>query len=220
VSESKELDQKEEKRLLDLMAQSLSQEFPNPDRIGCPDPEVLRGIAFHKLPLSEVRRWLDHLSTCSPCFQQCSEFRKEAERHRRRRRWTAAGGTAILLLAIAGWVWRQTHKPATEVLDLRQVSALNPQNPGSREQQSLVLYGWARHLVVDLPVGSKPGIEEIAIFTETNVEILDATATARSEGEVVYVKVDVDASRFQPGQYRLGIRQPDLAWTDYRLRVP
>lgn len=219
MNESEELDQKEEKRLFDLMAQALSQEFPNPGRIGCPDPEVLRGIAFHKLPLDEVRRWLDHLSTCSPCFQQCSEFRKEAGRQRQRRRWTAAGGSAILLLAIAGWVWLQTHKTATEVLDLRQVAALNPQNPGSQQQQTLVLYRWARHLVVDLPPGSKPGTEEIAIFTETDVEIFDTTATARSEREAVYVEVDVDASRFQPGQYLLGIRQPDVAWTEYPVRV-
>ncbi len=220
VSESEEFDRKEEKRLLDLLAQGLSQEFPNPQRIGCPDPAVLRGIALHKLPLTEARRWLDHLSTCSPCFQQSSEFRKEAERQRRRRRWTAAGGTAIVLLAIAGWAWLRTHKAATEVLDLRQVPAVTPQNPNEQEQQILVLYRWARHLSLDLPAGSKPGIEEeVAIFSETDVEVFDTTATTRLEDQIAYVEVDVDVSRFQPGRYLLGVRQPGLTWTEYRVRV-
>ena len=212
---------KEEKRLLDLLAQGLSQEFPNPDRIGCPDPAVLRGIAFRKLRLAEVERWLQHLSTCSPCFQQFKEFRKDAERLRGRRRWTAAGGTAILLLAIAGWLWLKAHKAATEVLDLRQVAAVNLQNPTAQEQQTLVLYRWARHLTLDLPTGSRPGIEEeVAIFSETNVEIFDTTASARMERDAVYVEVDIDVSSFQPGQYLLGVREPGLTWTEYRVRVP
>jgi len=221
VSEPEEFSQKEEKRFLDLLAQGLSQDFPNPERVGCPDAEVLRGIALRKLPLTEVQRWLDHLSTCSPCFQQASEFRKEAERQRRRRRWTAAGGTAILLLAIAGWVWMYMRKPATEVLDLRQVPAVNPHNPSSEVQQPLVLYRWARRLTLDLPAGSEPGIEEeIAIFSESAAEIFDATATTRLEDEVVCVEVDVDVSRFEPGQYLLAVRRPGLTWTEYRVSIP
>jgi hypothetical protein len=220
VSEPEELNQKEEKRLLDLLAQGLSQDFPNPERIGCPDPAVLRAIALHKLPLTEARQWLDHLSTCSPCFQQASQFRKEAE-GRRRRRWTTAGGAAILLLAIAVWVWVHTRKPTTEVLDLRQVPAVNPQNPVAQGQHTLVLYRWARHLTLDLPAGSEPGIEEeIAVFTETNVEVFDTSATTQLRDQVVIVEVDVDLGNFQPGEYFLGIRQPGLTWTDYRVSVP
>ena len=221
VSESEEFNQKEEKRLLDMLAQGLSQEFPNPQRIGCPDPAVLRGIARHELPLAEVRRWLDHLSTCSPCFQQSAEFRKEAERQRRRRMaWIASGG-AILILISALWVWMHTHKPATEVLDLRQVPAVNPQNPIAQEQQTLVLYRWARHLVVDLPAGSKSGVEEeIAVFSESDIEVFDTTAVTRSEHQLVFIEVDVDVSRFQTGRYFLGVREPGLTWTEYRVRIP
>ena len=220
MSESEELDQKEEKRLLDLLAQGLSQDFPNPQRIGCPDPAVLRAIALHKLPLTEVRRWLDHLSTCSPCFQQSAEFRKEAERQRRRRMaWIASGG-AILILISALWVWMHTHKPATEVLDLRQVPAVNQQNLTAQGQQTLVLYRWARRLTLDLPAGSKPGIEEeVAIFSETDTEIFDATTKTQLENQIVFIEVDVDISKFEPGQYFLGIREPGVTWTEYHMRI-
>ncbi len=213
---------KEEKRLLDLLAQGLSQEFPNPERIGCPDPAVLRGIAFRELRLAEVERWLQHLSTCSPCFKQFRGFQEEAKRQRRRRMtWIATGGAIFtLILAIVAWVWTQRQKAELEVLDLRLVPAVNLQKPNEQELQTLVLYRWARHLIVDLPAGSKPGIEEVAIFSETDVEIFETTATARLERQVVYVEVEVDASRVQPGQYFLGVRQPGLTWTEYRVRIP
>src|SRR5271166_5164295 len=42
LSEQEEFN-KEEKRVLDLLTQGLSREFPNPQRVGCPDSAVLRG---------------------------------------------------------------------------------------------------------------------------------------------------------------------------------
>ncbi len=53
LSEQEEFN-KEEKRVLDLLTQGLSREFPNPQRVGCPGSAVLRGIAFRKLRLAEV----------------------------------------------------------------------------------------------------------------------------------------------------------------------
>lgn len=69
---------REETRILDLLARGLSREFPNRQRVGCPDSAVLRGIAFLELRLAEVHEWLDHISSCSPCYQEFSELRKRA----------------------------------------------------------------------------------------------------------------------------------------------
>jgi hypothetical protein len=221
LSEQGELG-RDDKRLLDVLAQGLSHEFPNPQRVGCPDSPVLRSIAFRKLRLADAEPWLKHLSSCSPCFQEFSDFRKEAASQRRRTiAWTAAA--AVLIFAVAGWLWVRTQHSvlaATEVLDLRQVSAVNTQNPTEEGRQTLVLYRSARHLILDLPAGSNQGIDEIAIFSETGVEILDTSGAARLEHYVVCVEVDVDVNRFQPGQYFLGVRQPGLTWTEYRVRVP
>jgi hypothetical protein len=221
LSEQGELG-RDDKRLLDVLAQGLSHEFPNPQRVGCPDSPVLRSIAFRKLRLADAEPWLKHLSSCSPCFQEFSDFRKEAASQRRRTiAWTAAA--AVLIFAVAGWLWVRTQHSvlaATEVLDLRQVSAVNTQNPTEEGRQTLVLYRSARHLILDLPAGSNQGIDEIAIFSETGVEILDTSGAARLEHHVVCVEVDVDVNRFQPGQYFLGVRQPGLTWTEYRVRVP
>jgi hypothetical protein len=83
ATEGKALDErkklsKEEARIIDLLARGLSRDFPNPQRAGCPDSEVLRGIAFRELRLTEVQQWLDHLGSCSPCYQEFTVLRKEA----------------------------------------------------------------------------------------------------------------------------------------------
>src|SRR5208337_2880490 len=78
LSEQKEFNT-EEKRVLDLLTQGLSREFPNPQRVGCPDSAVLRGIAFRKLRLAEVDQWLGHLSSCSQsqlAESDASEYRR------------------------------------------------------------------------------------------------------------------------------------------------
>jgi hypothetical protein len=63
----------EEGRILDALGRSLLEEFPNPTRKGCPPPDVLRRIASHEMSLSEAEKWLDHLTSCSPCY---IEFRR------------------------------------------------------------------------------------------------------------------------------------------------
>ena len=42
----------------------------------------------------------------------------------------------------------------------------------------------------------------------------------RSEHQLVSIEVDVDVSRFQTGRYFLGVREPGLTWTEYRVRIP
>src|SRR5438045_7704166 len=90
----------EEKRILDLLDRGLSQEFPNPGRVGCPDLSVLRGIAQHKIPLSQADQWLNHLSACTPCFQDFRRFRGEATAGRRRVLQMALASAAVLLIVI------------------------------------------------------------------------------------------------------------------------
>lgn len=219
LSEQGELD-RDDKRLLDVLAQGLSREFPNPQRVGCPDSAVLRGIAFRKLRLADAEPWLKHLSSCSPCFQEFSDFRNEAAQRRRIMAWTAAA--AVLIFAVAGWLWVRTQHSvlaATEVLDLREASAAPGQNPMETEQQPLELHRWARHLILYLPTESQEGAHDIAVLSETGVQVLGSSGTARLENRVVCLRVDVDVSIVQPGRYFLAVRQTTLTWIRYPVRV-
>ena len=65
----------DEERFLKVLSRGLREEFPNPKRSGCPPSHVLKRIASHEMPLSEAENWLDHLTSCSPCYTDFCEFR-------------------------------------------------------------------------------------------------------------------------------------------------
>ena len=101
---------KSDQRLLARLEQSVSLDFPNPERVGCPDSSVLRDLALRKLRLAEVEPWLPHLSACSPCFQEFSNLRKQAL-HGRRRSYAIVSIAAVLLFTLAGWLWTKPSTP-------------------------------------------------------------------------------------------------------------
>jgi hypothetical protein len=221
LSQQEELNT-EEQRVLDLLTQGLSREFPNPQRVGCPDSAVLRGIAFRKLRLAEVEPWLEHLGSCSPCFQEFTELRKQAASHRRRTQvWLAAA--AVLIFAVAGWLWMRTQhsvQPSeTAVLDLREFSAARGDDRTQTGQRPLELHRSAKHLTLQLPIGSKEGAYDIAILSESGAQIIAASGTAQLQGHVVSLRADVDVSSVKSGLYFLALRQPGLEWTKYVVRV-
>ena len=221
LSDREEFD-KDEKRILNVLTQGLSREFPNPDRVGCPGSVVLRGIAFRKLRLAEVDRWLDHLSSCSPCYQEFTDLRKKAASQRRRTQvWFAVA--AILILTVAGWLWvrtrQQVQTPETAVLDLRGLSVTRGENPNSTTQPSLELHRSAKHLVLDLPVGSAEGTYDVALLSDTGTQLLNATGTVQLQNQVVVLRAEVDLGNVRPGAYFLALRQPGFEWTRYPVRV-
>ena len=174
LSDGEEFD-KNEQRILDVLTHGLSREFPYPGRVGCPGSAVLRGIALRKLRLGEVDQWLDHLSSCSPCYQEFTELRKKAASQRRRTQvWLATA--AILIFAVAGWLWMRAHQHVqpteTAVLDLRGLSVARGENPTQAEQRPLELHRSAKHLILDLPIGSKEGAYDLALLSDTGGQIL------------------------------------------------
>jgi hypothetical protein len=212
----------EEKRILDLLGGGLSQGFPNPQRVGCPDSAVLKGIALHQVPLAEADPWLDHFSSCSPCFQEFSQLRKQAlDRRRSTQVWLVAA--AVLLFAAAGWLWVRTGPPvqraAVVVLDLRERSLARGENPADTKQLALEIPRTAKHLVLDLPIGSKEGTYDLALLNEAGDEVSHATGTATLKDQIVILRADLDIGDVSPGLYFLGVRQVGLEWSRYPARV-
>src|SRR6202162_4425213 len=163
----------EEKRILDLLGRGLSRDFPNPLRVGCPDSALLRGIAAHKVPLSEADRWLNHFSSCSPCFQEFTQFRKQAVDRRRTQVWLAGG--AGLIVAVAGWFWvrsrPQVQTAAVVVLDLRGRATVRGENPPEASQPPLEVPRNAKTLNLELPIGSNEGTYDVALLDPSGAEL-------------------------------------------------
>jgi len=135
--------------------------------------------------------------------------------------WVAVA--AVLVFAVAGWLWMRARPSlqttATVVLDLRERSVARGQNPSETGQPPLEIPRTAKHLILDLPIGSKEGPYDVGLLTEAGDQILRATGTAQLHDHATSLRVDVDVSSVRPGAYFLGVRQPDLEWARYPVRV-
>src|ERR1700692_2988715 len=176
-----------DKRLLDILRQGLATEFPNPERIGCPGSALLKGIAQGKVSLTEAEPWLDHLGSCSPCFQEFKEFRRQSAIQRRQvLAWVATA--AVLLFAVGGWLWvraRRSVEPTdTAVLDLRDRSIARGQSPSASGQAPLEISRTTKHLVLDLPIGSKEGPYDVGLLTDAGDQLLRATGVGEVHAHV------------------------------------
>jgi hypothetical protein len=206
---------------LDLLDRGLAQEFPNPGRAGCPDSAVLRGIAHRTIPLSQADQWLNHLGSCSPCFHDFRKFQAEAAR-RRRRMPMALAAAAVIIIVIGALFWVRTPRPtqsATITIDLRERSISRGENPTHTGQPPLELSHLTRHLVLDLPIGSREGNYEVALLGGGGRQIRSTTGIAQFENHTVILRADIDLAGVSPGLYILGIRQIGLDWTRYPVRV-
>jgi hypothetical protein len=212
----------EEKRILDLLDRGLSRDFPNPQRVGCPDSGVLRDIALHKVPLAEADRWLNHFSSCSPCFQEFRQFRRQAlDGRRRTQMWLAAA--AMIVLALAGWLWVRSRPSgqttAVVVLDLRGRATLRGEGTPETGQAPLEVPRNPKTLNLELPIGSNEGTYDVALLDPSGAELFRASATAKLEDHIVVLRTNVDFSGIAPGSYFLGVRRPGLEWTRFSIRL-
>jgi hypothetical protein len=207
---------------LDLLARGLSQEFPNPQRIGCPGPAILNGIALHRMSLSEADPWLDHLSSCTPCFQEFGQIRKEATGKRRSTQmWLAAA--AVVIVVVAGWLWVRSRplgqNTAVVVLDLRGRATVRGDSGPEPSQPPLAVPRNARSLTLDLPMGSNEGAYDLALLDPSGAELFRTNATAKLENHTVVLRADVDLAGVSPGSYFLGVRQIGLEWTRFPISL-
>ena len=203
--------------MLDVLSKGLSSgDFPNPERVGCPGTAILEGIASHRIPLAEAEKWLDHLGSCSPCFQEFTSIRNQ----RRNQRLLKGGGLALLAISLVLWFTVRTHQPGTEtaVLDLRGYSRQRGEQ-NLPQQPPLQLQRNAKHLVIDLPIGSKEGGYDFALMDERGQELLRGSGTAQLEDQTVVFRGDINVASVPPGSYFFGLRQNATEWSRFPIKV-
>ena len=212
-----EQSKKNDKRVLDVLSKGLASEFPNPDRVGCPGAAVLEGIASHRIPLSEAEKWLEHLGSCTPCFQEFTAVRDQ-RRRRRRRNW--AGGLALLGVSLALWFTLRLRQSGTEtaVLDLRAYSGQRGEQSASG-QPPLELQPHTKQIVLYLPIGSREGRYDFALLNDRSVELLHGSGTAQLENHMVVLRSEINATSVPPGTYFLGLRQKGMEWTRFPIEI-
>ena len=213
--------ERDEKRIFDALGRGLLKEFPNPDRAGCPGSDVLRRIASHAMPLAEAEKWLDHLTSCSPCYSDFSEL-QAGYRHRRMQTVLAIAASILIVVGVAGWALFFKQKgPAvvqSAVLDLRNRSVPRggEANPG---EQPLEVSRGVKRLNVYLPLGSAEGPYELRIALTTGSAIFTTNGVASLKDGVTSMEAALDLSSASSGRYVLQIRRPNSEWNSYPLSL-
>jgi hypothetical protein len=156
---------KQEERLRKLAKELFLNQYPNPERKGCPDSQTIKAVAFGKLRGVQASQWRAHFATCSPCTREYAGFRQEFQRAKRLQALGAIAA-AVVLAVIAGWLalgkfgsrdesWRQV------TLDLRGHEAFR--EAGAPKTAPLELARGRLELTLDLPTGSEPGDYDVQL---------------------------------------------------------
>lgn len=213
----------EERRFLDLLSKSALEDYPNPERKGCPGNDFLRQLAFdrHSISLDDTR--VEHVLHCSPCFRELTELRRQAARKRRRQRLMMFAAASALLAAGAGVWFVLAHDrfsgvdpnsvPLIAKIDL-QNRALTRGIPRSSDgNDNLILPRGRLRLTVLLPFASEPGGYEVQVLKEVDKPLVTGSGTAVIENGVTELTLPLDTAALPPGKYLLGIRTPPIDWT-------
>ena len=220
------LTSREEARLIKAAQDVLMRgAFPNPERSGCPDEEILRAIASRKLSLELAADWSDHLGFCSPCFAEYDALRRQM-RVRRRIRFAALA--ACIALGVFGgiWLWfagwrQHTIRGNDEMayaLDLRNRVAFRGEGPAPVEAPLEIPRG-RLFLTVYLPLGSEAGEYDFAIAQQPGTPLIRAGASATLREGVAAFNVKVNLESMRPGPYFACIRRTGLSWRYYRVEL-
>jgi hypothetical protein len=197
----------------------LLEEYPNPDRVGCPGSDVLKRIASRAMPLSAADKWLDHLGSCSPCYRDFLQF-QEAHRVRRKQTLLAIAASILIVASLAGWevLRNQIQPPAAQaaVLDLRNRSLSRGEESNPVEPPLEVKRG-VKHLSVYLPLGSAEGPYELCIATNSGAAVFTTSGVASLKDGITSLETVVDLSSASPGLYVLQLRRRDSEWNSYPL---
>jgi hypothetical protein len=223
------------------LKKSLREQYPNPQREGCPGEAILRKLALGSLPLAEAEPWLDHLGRCSECFCEFEMLKIKISRQRRLRLSLAAA--AVLLLGISAAIWfRSAHEQKNAAHAPDRTST--PEIPGSPSQQltTAVLHfenpsttrggdddgaavrpqqlpRKAVALSIYLPLNEEAGKYEVQFLKSfaDSTPVLAFEAGAQLENGLPVLRNTTDFSALDPGLYAVRFRRSGGGWRYSRV---
>jgi hypothetical protein len=211
------LSKQEEQRLIEAGRRVLlNGGFPNPERAGCPESEVLKAIAFRRMPLTEATQYIGHVGSCSPCFIEYAKFQRDAQR-RKTLQFVLASAALLILAAIGGWAWKAhffhgmggnvaTNIPYQKItVDLRNRIVFRGEQTPSENAGPIQLPRSRLELTMLLPKNSGPGNYGVQVSTELEKTLITTTGVAVNQNGITALSVKLDVSNLSPGGYLLAI---------------
>lgn len=211
--------------------------YPNPERIGCPAPEVFEALKRREIAFDDPV-W-QHIERCSPCYCEFANIRKEIFRQERKsnsaNRFRLAAGLAVAIaLGSGAYLWQ--HRSPTDqgsntgrigaqsgeaaVLNFEDGSELR--GAGEPETQTLTPQHLRRNqlrLTVFLPLGSPSGKYELEMVSADQKIAWHETGTATIKDGLTSVSVSGDLRQLVAGKYAFRFRRPDETWREKSVLV-
>ena len=198
-------------------------DYPNPQRIGCPtDKRILRAIAAKKLRPSDPA--VQHIAECSPCFREMKEFERQL---RRSWSWRLVGAiAAVLLIAVSVFFFKNRLSVFTpkaqlaEVMDLRAYTVNRGATDSETARRPPLSIGRGEvSLSILLPVGAPEGVYEFKLLDDSLEPVLSGAGQATITNFITTISAHMDTSRLSPGHYSFYLRQRDADWQSYQVLV-
>ena len=229
----KAFSRRQEKSLLRIAAQITRSAFDSPQRIGCPKSQTLKLLAQRSPSVAESPDLIDHIATCSPCFNEYSRHRTAHKRRVAIWFWLASFALLALCFLLARARILPTGQapafkneiaggaqPLEQVLDLRLSSIPRGDAPEPRGAQLPRIPRGKLALSIYLPTGSEDGVYEIALVNASGRDVLTASAEAKLQNYIEVLPASLDLSRFSTGRYVLRIRRrPEGQWNSYLVVI-
>jgi hypothetical protein len=229
-----------ESEILKGLEEAYLTAYPNPDRVGCPKPEVIEQIVTGETKLAVGSEIVHHLTHCSPCFRIFIDARNRSRARRRRdsilRRVGAVAAVVVLIAAAAVVWWDRSGRAPKEPVVARNTPPTSSSDVASI-RLDLQTYSMERgesgaeiarptlprkpvKLSLALPVGFEVGAYEIRISREEDgPAVLSAAGTGRMIDNIVQLETTLDLSSLAPGLYFLGMRQPGMSWAHVQVLI-
>lgn len=224
----KELTRQGERRLIKIATEAIRNDFPNPERLLCPESTALRAIARRHLSMAEAEDAIDHIATCAPCFD---------EYNRHRRRYLLLRRARLALVCVAGIVaigaaWhfgRMNRVPekqpiAHQALDPVLAATLDfrdrtVERSGEAQRKPEPEIPHLRRallkLTLLLPIGTEEGAYTVQFWTRNNQQVANETGTLAWDGRAETLIAMIDLRKLEPGHYTLAIRASNASWYTY-----
>jgi hypothetical protein len=212
-----------EDKLRKALEAAALNDYPNPQRIGCPtDKRILRAIAAKKLRPSDPV--VQHVAECSPCFREMREFERQLGRNLP---WRLAGAIAAVLLIAASLFILKNRLPIfapktqlAEVMDLRAYTVnRGATDPAAARRPPLSIGRGDVSLSILLPVGAPEGVYEFKLLNDSLQSVLSGTGQATIKNFITTISAHMDTSHISPGHYSFYLRQRDNDWRSYQVLV-
>jgi len=222
----------EERRFISAAAEAIRTDFPNAERLGCPEPADLRAIAQRHLSVLDIEDVVDHIATCAPCFLEYTH-------HRRRHLLKRRGGLALICVVgvlVIGAAWRfrplnreperqpivrQEFDPVlTATLDFRNRTIERSGQAQRRPEPETPHLKRARlKLTLLLPIGTEEGAYAVQFWTRAHQPVVNETGTLVWDGSAETLVTAIDLRKLEPGRYTLAIRASNASWYTFAVFV-